>query len=185
MGLTITISKRAELRVTTSRIKITLRCLQRSLILILLGLMLNSIHSKSLNDLRFPGVLQLLAISYFVCATLETIFMKPHTQVYKRYFCLAQFLHIWDIYTKNLLGFVTPVWSICIVSWYIRQLAAVADYDRHFDRSHFNYFPFAYTKLSKRLLGTRRAIGSSWELHKLYCRCSWLHRQIDIWKSYV
>ncbi|XP_076223788.1 heparan-alpha-glucosaminide N-acetyltransferase isoform X2 [Nomia melanderi] len=80
MGLTITISKRAELRVTTSRIKITLRCLQRSLILILLGLMLNSIHSKSLNDLRFPGVLQLLAISYFVCATLETIFMKPHTQ---------------------------------------------------------------------------------------------------------
>lgn len=81
MGLTITISKRAELRIISSRIKITLLCLQRSVILILLGVMLNSIHSKSISDLRFPGVLQLLAVSYFVCATLETIFMKPHSQV--------------------------------------------------------------------------------------------------------
>ncbi|XP_003489557.1 heparan-alpha-glucosaminide N-acetyltransferase isoform X1 [Bombus impatiens] len=80
MGMSITISKRAELRLTTSRVKITLCCLRRSAILILLGLMLNSIDSKSLNDLRFPGILQLLAVSYFVCAILETIFMKPHSQ---------------------------------------------------------------------------------------------------------
>lgn len=79
--MSITISKRAELRLTTSRVKITLCCLRRSAILILLGLMLNSIDSKSLNDLRFPGILQLLAVSYFVCAILETIFMKPHSQV--------------------------------------------------------------------------------------------------------
>lgn len=81
MGLTITISKRSELRVSSSRKKIILRCLQRAFILILLGLMLNSIHTKSLKDLRFPGVLQLLAISYFICATIETIFMKTHSQV--------------------------------------------------------------------------------------------------------
>ncbi|XP_043249312.1 heparan-alpha-glucosaminide N-acetyltransferase-like isoform X1 [Colletes gigas] len=87
MGLTIAISKRAELRIVASRTKISLRCLLRSAILILIGLMLNSVqnlHSKgtmaSLSNLRFPGVLQLLAVSYFVCATLETIFMKPYSQ---------------------------------------------------------------------------------------------------------
>ncbi|XP_076162812.1 heparan-alpha-glucosaminide N-acetyltransferase [Ptiloglossa arizonensis] len=81
MGLVITVSKRAELSVMTSRIKIILRCLRRSVILILLGLMLNSIDKdKYYTNLRFPGVLQLLAVSYFVCAMLETIFMKPHSQ---------------------------------------------------------------------------------------------------------
>ncbi|XP_078050536.1 heparan-alpha-glucosaminide N-acetyltransferase [Augochlora pura] len=83
MGLTIAISKRAELRITTSRIKIILRCFIRSLILILFGLMINSVrngHLKSLDDLRLPGVLQLLAVTYFVCVTLELIFMKPHFQ---------------------------------------------------------------------------------------------------------
>lgn len=80
MGLTITISKRAELRVTTPRIKIIVSCLQRSLILIFLGLMLNSVSTKPLSKLRFPGVLQLLGVSYFVCACMETIFMKAYSQ---------------------------------------------------------------------------------------------------------
>lgn len=91
--MTITISKRAELRLTTSRMKITLRCLRRAILLILLGLMLNSMHSKSLSDFRFPGVLQLLAVSYFVCATLETIFMKPHSQV-RRSIIFYHFQHL-------------------------------------------------------------------------------------------
>jgi len=81
MGLSITISKRSELRVSNSRGKIILRCLQRTVILVLLGLMINSIYAKSLKDLRFPGVLQLLGISYFICAIIETIFMKTHSQV--------------------------------------------------------------------------------------------------------
>ncbi|XP_077280266.1 heparan-alpha-glucosaminide N-acetyltransferase [Temnothorax americanus] len=80
MGFSIAISKRSELRVSTSRGKIILRCLQRAVILVLLGLMVNSIHAESLKDLRFPGVLQLLAVSYFVCATIETIFMWTHSQ---------------------------------------------------------------------------------------------------------
>ncbi|XP_076662795.1 heparan-alpha-glucosaminide N-acetyltransferase isoform X1 [Andrena cerasifolii] len=99
MGLAITISKRAELRVTITRVRITLRCLQRTFTLILLGLMLNSMESKSLSDLRFPGVLQLLAVSYFVCATLETIFMKPHSQntltQFGRFAMLGDILDSW------------------------------------------------------------------------------------------
>lgn len=86
MGLTIAISKRAELRNTSSRSKIILRNFARSLVLIVLGLMINSQKSKYLEDLRFPGVLQLLAISYFVCTVIETIFMKSHLQV--RFFYL-------------------------------------------------------------------------------------------------
>lgn len=90
MGLSITISKRSELRVSNSRKKIILRCLQRAFILILLGLMLNSTNTNSLKNLRFPGILQLLAVSFFVCATIETIFMKMHSQVqiafYQKYY---------------------------------------------------------------------------------------------------
>ncbi|XP_017762128.1 PREDICTED: heparan-alpha-glucosaminide N-acetyltransferase-like isoform X2 [Eufriesea mexicana] len=121
MGLTITISKRAELRVTTLRYKIILRCLRRSVILILLGLMLNSKSSKSLNDLRFPGVLQLLAISYFVCTTLEIIFMKPYSQdtllQFGRFGMYRDILDSWPqwlimigiVTTHTLITFLLPV----------------------------------------------------------------------------
>ncbi|KAG7202184.1 hypothetical protein KM043_015863 [Ampulex compressa] len=94
MGLTITISKRAELRVTTSRLKSILRGLQRSIILILLGVMLNSIHNNSLSSLRFTGVLQMLGVSYFICATIETIFMKAHSQ-FGRFSILRDILDSW------------------------------------------------------------------------------------------
>ncbi|XP_034191243.1 heparan-alpha-glucosaminide N-acetyltransferase isoform X1 [Osmia lignaria lignaria] len=127
MGLTITISKRAELRVTASRLKITLRCVRRSLILIFLGLILNStnliqkIQLKSLSDLRFPGVLQLLAVSYFVCSTLETIFMKPHSQdtllQFGRFASFRDILDSWPqwlimagiVTTHTLITFLLPV----------------------------------------------------------------------------
>ncbi|CAK9797350.1 Heparan-alpha-glucosaminide N-acetyltransferase [Anthophora plagiata] len=121
MGMTITISKRTELRVTISRMKLILHCLRRSAILILLGLMINSMHSKSLSDLRFPGVLQLLAVSYFVCATLETIFMKLHSEdtlLQFGYFAMFRdILHSWPqwlimagiILTHTLITFLMPV----------------------------------------------------------------------------
>lgn len=116
MGLSIMISKRAELRVTTSRLKITLRCLRRSAILILLGLMLNSMKTHSLSDLRFPGVLQLLAVAYFVCTTLETIFMKPYTQ-FGRFAMFRDIVDSWPqwlimaciVATHTLITFLLPV----------------------------------------------------------------------------
>ncbi|XP_054001196.1 heparan-alpha-glucosaminide N-acetyltransferase-like isoform X1 [Hylaeus anthracinus] len=121
MGLTIAISKRAELRVMTSRIKITLRSLLRSVILIFLGLMLNSTQDNSFTNLRFPGVLQLLAVSYFVCATLETIFMKPHSQdtllQFGRFASFRDILDSWPqwlimtciVTTHTLITFLLPV----------------------------------------------------------------------------
>nr|KAF7429752.1 hypothetical protein H0235_006150 [Vespula pensylvanica] len=116
MGLTIAISKRAELRNTSSRSKIILRNFARSLVLIVLGLMINSQKSKYLEDLRFPGVLQLLAISYFVCTVIETIFMKSHLQ-FGRFFILGDILENWiqwliilSIVTAHtLITFLLPV----------------------------------------------------------------------------
>ena len=121
MGFSITISKRSELRVSNSRKKIILRCLQRAFILVLLGLMLNSIHTDSLKDLRFPGVLQLLAVSYFVCATIETIFMRMHSQddllQFGRFTILRDVLNNWAqwliiltiVATHTLITFLLPV----------------------------------------------------------------------------
>ncbi|KAL0114469.1 hypothetical protein PUN28_011616 [Cardiocondyla obscurior] len=120
MGLSITISKRSELRVTNSRGKIILRCLLRALILVLLGLMINSqshfINTRSLKDLRFPGVLQLLAVSYFVCATIETLFMKTYSQ-FGRFTILRDILNNWPQWliilaimtTHTLITFLLPV----------------------------------------------------------------------------
>ncbi|XP_035731756.1 heparan-alpha-glucosaminide N-acetyltransferase-like [Vespa mandarinia] len=116
MGLTIAISKRAELRNTSSRSKIILRNFTRSLILIFFGLMINSQKSEYLQDLRFPGVLQLLAISYFVCAVIETIFMKSHIQ-FERFFILGDILQNWIqwliiltiVAAHTLITFLLPV----------------------------------------------------------------------------
>ncbi|XP_017880223.1 heparan-alpha-glucosaminide N-acetyltransferase-like isoform X2 [Ceratina calcarata] len=116
MGLSITISKRAELRVTTSRLMIITRCIRRFVLLILLGLMVNSIHSKTLHDLRIPGVLQLLAVAYFVCTILETIFMKPHTQ-FGRFAMFRDIVDSWPqwlimtciVTTHTLITFLLPV----------------------------------------------------------------------------
>ncbi|XP_011163673.1 heparan-alpha-glucosaminide N-acetyltransferase isoform X1 [Solenopsis invicta] len=121
MGLSITISKRSELRVSNSRMKIIFRCLQRALVLVLLGLMLNSMSMESLKHLRFPGVLQLLAVSYFVCATIETIFMKAHSQddvlQFGRFSILRDILNNWAqwliilaiMVTHILITFLLPV----------------------------------------------------------------------------
>ncbi|EZA60115.1 Heparan-alpha-glucosaminide N-acetyltransferase [Ooceraea biroi] len=123
MGLSITISKRSELRVSSSRWKIILRCLQRAVILVLFGLILNSIYTKSLTlkDLRFPGVLQLLAVSYFICATIETMFMKAHSQddslQFGRFTILRDIVDNWAqwliilaiVTTHTLITFLLPV----------------------------------------------------------------------------
>ncbi|KAK2586715.1 hypothetical protein KPH14_011750 [Odynerus spinipes] len=116
MGLTMTISKRAELRVTSSRTKIILHNFVRSLTLIALGLVINSQHTKYLKDLRFPGVLQLLAISYFVCAVIETVFTKTHPQ-FGRFSMLGDIIENWVqwliilaiVALHTLLTFLLPI----------------------------------------------------------------------------
>ena len=80
MGFTIVNSVRVHLRVSISRTRLILKQFRRMLLLIFFGLMINSQHheskqmSTSLLELRFPGVLQLLAISFFLCSLIETCF---------------------------------------------------------------------------------------------------------------
>ncbi|KAI4484369.1 hypothetical protein M0802_013114 [Mischocyttarus mexicanus] len=124
MGLTIAISKKGEFRYTSSRIKIIMRNFTRTLMLILIGLMLNSrkifenFQGKSyyLENLRFPGVLQLLAISYFVCTVLETLFMRTSISL-GRFSILEDILNNWIqwliiltiVATHTLIIFLLPV----------------------------------------------------------------------------
>lgn len=79
MGFMIVKSIRVNLQLSISRKRILLKLMRRVIILILLGLMVNSYAQDkyTLSNLRFPGILQLLAITFFICAGIETIFLKP------------------------------------------------------------------------------------------------------------
>jgi predicted acyltransferase len=56
-----------------------LKVLQRSFILVALGVILNSTGNKknSIANLRLPGVLQRIGLAYFIVAFIETVLMKP------------------------------------------------------------------------------------------------------------
>ncbi|XP_026814068.1 heparan-alpha-glucosaminide N-acetyltransferase isoform X1 [Rhopalosiphum maidis] len=77
MGVSIAISLRSQLRSSTKRKYVFGRIVRRSIALLIMGLVLNSVNNNNLNTFRPLGVLQRLALVYFIAATLETIFMKP------------------------------------------------------------------------------------------------------------
>jgi predicted acyltransferase len=79
MGASMAISLRSQLRRSLSRKRLFLRVLQRSFLLVVLGVILNSNGNKknSITNLRLPGVLQRIGLAYFVVAFLETVLMKP------------------------------------------------------------------------------------------------------------
>lgn len=77
MGVSIAISLRSQLRSSTKRKYVFSRVVRRSIVLLIMGLVLNSVNNNNLNTFRPIGVLQRLALIYFIAATLETIFMKP------------------------------------------------------------------------------------------------------------
>ncbi|XP_033226246.1 heparan-alpha-glucosaminide N-acetyltransferase-like isoform X2 [Belonocnema kinseyi] len=103
MGFMIVKSVRVSLQLSISRSRIMLRHIRRTLILIFLGLMINSQRKYTLWDLRFSGILQLLAITYFICASIETIFLKP-----QRSFQYGRFVFLSDIFDS------WPQWLIII-----------------------------------------------------------------------
>lgn len=123
MGVTIVLSLRAQLRLSISRSRIILNCLRRALILILFGLIINGQDSGKQNGinleyLRFPGVLQLLGITYFICATIETIGIKAQRNFYYgRFAFLQDILDAWAQWlvilaftaTHLLITFLLPV----------------------------------------------------------------------------
>lgn len=77
MGVSIAISLRSQLRSSTKRKYVFSRVVRRSIALLIMGLVLNSVNHNNLNTFRPMGTLQRLAFIYFIAATLETIFMKP------------------------------------------------------------------------------------------------------------
>ena len=92
MGFTIVNSVRVHLRVSISRTRLIVRQLRRSAFLILFGLLINSQQNSSLSELRIPGVLQLLAISYFICSLIETCLANA-----QRSFQFGRFVFLQDI----------------------------------------------------------------------------------------
>lgn len=98
MGASIAISLRSQLRSCLSRKRLFLRVLQRSAILVALGVILNTSGTKltSFEHLRFPGVLQRIGLSYFVVASIETLFMKPQGSFqYGRWLVIQDILDSW------------------------------------------------------------------------------------------
>ena len=79
MGFSLVLSLRSQLRNDRSRITVWLLVSRRSIILITLGLILNSAgHGHNvLTMYRIPGVLQRIGVAYFVIASVETCFMNP------------------------------------------------------------------------------------------------------------
>lgn len=91
MGVSIAISLRSQLRSSTKRKYVFGRVVRRSIALLIMGLVLNSVNNNNLSTFRPLGVLQRLAFVYFIAATLETIFMKP--QPYFTVICLKLFIY--------------------------------------------------------------------------------------------
>lgn len=120
MGFMIVKSIRLSLQLSISRKRILFRLMRRSLILIFLGLMINSYGQRNytLWNLRFPGILQLLAITFFVCGALETVFLKPQRSFqYGRLAFLSDIFDSWPQWLfitglttlHTLLIFLLPV----------------------------------------------------------------------------
>jgi predicted acyltransferase len=68
VGLAIPYSFASRLAHGADRVKLALRVLRRSIILILLGIALNGFPDYHWHTLRFPGVLQRIGVCYFVCS---------------------------------------------------------------------------------------------------------------------
>ncbi|XP_032091205.1 heparan-alpha-glucosaminide N-acetyltransferase isoform X1 [Thamnophis elegans] len=81
MGTSISLSFSVMLRRGCSKWQLLGKVLWRSLLLFLIGLIIVNpnycLGPLSLDNLRIPGVLQRLACTYFVVATLELLFVKP------------------------------------------------------------------------------------------------------------
>lgn len=83
MGVSLVISFRNRLRHAVPRRHLVFHVLQRSFILILFGIVLNSHeHPITLTKLRFPGVLQRIGFTYLIVGLLEAAFSKRTETTY-------------------------------------------------------------------------------------------------------
>lgn len=77
MGVSLAISTQAQLRKSVARPRILVRVFRRSLILVILGLVLNTKGGSptDLSQLRLPGVLQRFGLTYLAVAGLEAVLL--------------------------------------------------------------------------------------------------------------
>ena len=77
MGVSLAISTQSQLRNSVPRKKILLRVVKRSIILMLLGLVINSkgANPNDLRTIRIPGVLQRFGLTYLIVGTTEAMLL--------------------------------------------------------------------------------------------------------------
>ena len=75
MGVSLAISTQSQLRNSLPRRKLVLRVVKRSLILICLGLIINSSQPSDLSRLRLPGVLQRFGVTYLTVGLTEALLL--------------------------------------------------------------------------------------------------------------
>ena len=77
MGVSLAISTQSQLRNSVPRKKILLRVVKRSIILMLLGLVINSkgANPNDLKTLRIPGVLQRFGLTYLIVGMTEAMLL--------------------------------------------------------------------------------------------------------------
>ncbi|XP_073978229.1 heparan-alpha-glucosaminide N-acetyltransferase-like isoform X2 [Rhodnius prolixus] len=80
MGTSIMLSLNAHLRNSVTKGTLLMKVFLRSLALCAIGIILNSIKNNNTVTLRFPGVLQRLALAYLIVASLETLFISTQNR---------------------------------------------------------------------------------------------------------
>ena len=75
MGVSLVISTQSQLRNSVPRKKIVLRVIKRSIILVFLGLIINSEGSNDLRTFRLPGVLQRFGLTYIIVGCTEAMLL--------------------------------------------------------------------------------------------------------------
>lgn len=108
MGTSIMLSLNAHLRNSVTKGTLLMKVFLRSLALCAIGIILNSIKNNNTVTLRFPGVLQRLALAYLIVASLETLFISTQNR-----YDVCNY-----IYTIKLLfsNFIHP--NTCIFSFF-------------------------------------------------------------------
>lgn len=77
MGMSLSVVLQKRLRRAVPRRQLVFSTIRRSLFLIFFGLLLNSNKNmQAISELRFPGVLQRIGITYFIVAIMEITFSK-------------------------------------------------------------------------------------------------------------
>ena len=78
MGVSLVISIQSQLRKSTSRLKLFVNVLRRSVILFCLGLVINSNGGNNdFRTMRIPGVLQRFGITYFIVGSIQVSGSQP------------------------------------------------------------------------------------------------------------